>query len=122
MPLPTRYVLIASMDIDPAYEDLFNEVYDTEHIPHLLSVPGVRHVTRMKGVPAEIAIAGGTQTLPRPSPVYTAIYEIDDPSVLASPEWAQAVEAGRWATEVRPHTTNRHHAVYQTDVSMSEEA
>lgn len=121
MPLPTRYVLIASMDVDPAYEDLFNEVYDTEHVPHLLTVPGVRHVTRVKGAPAEIAIAGGAQPLPAPRPLHTAIYEIDDPSVLASPEWARAVEAGRWASEVRPHTTNRNHAVYLKTFSLSEE-
>ncbi|MEL7465954.1 MAG: hypothetical protein AAFN79_17925 [Pseudomonadota bacterium] len=121
MPVSTRFILIASMDVDPAHEDLFNEVYDQEHVPHLLAVPGVRRVTRAKGVDAEIAIAGGSQPLPSPRPIYTAIYEIDDPSVLASREWAEAVEAGRWGTEVRPHTTNRHHAVYETTFSMTEE-
>ena len=121
MPLSTRYVLIASMDVDPAYEDLFNEVYDTEHVPHLLAVPGVRHVTRVKATAAEIAIAGGTQPLPATRPVYTAIYEIDDPSVLASPAWAEAVEAGRWGRDVRPHTTNRHHAVYLKTAEQAEE-
>ena len=121
MPLPTRYVLIASMDVDPAHDALFNEVYDTEHVPHLLTVPGVRNVTRLKAVPAEIAIAGGKQPLPMARPAYTAVYEIDDPAVLASPEWAEAVEAGRWATEVRQHTTNRHHAVYEKTTEMSEE-
>lgn len=121
MPFPTRYVLIASMDVDPAHEALFNEIYDTEHVPHLLAVPGVRHVTRVKACPAEIAIAGGTQPLPEARPRYTAIYEIDDPAVLASPEWAEAVEQGRWATEVRPHTTNRHHAVFERTFDRSEE-
>ena len=33
MPIGTRYVFIASMDVDPDKEDLFNEVYDTEHVP-----------------------------------------------------------------------------------------
>ena len=113
MPTTTPYILIASMDVDPAYEDLFNEVYDTEHVPHLLGVPGVRSVERFEGLPAEIAIAGGSQPLQSPRPYYTAIYEIDDPAVLASPEWARAVEAGRWAEEVRPHTTNRFHAVFR---------
>lgn len=113
MPIETRYVLIASMDVDPAYEDLFNEVYDTDHIPHLLKVPGVRSVTRAKGQAAEFAIGGAVRPVPAPRPVYTAIYELDDPSVLASQAWADAVEAGRWASEVRPHTSNRHHAVYE---------
>lgn len=79
MPTETRYVLIASMDVDPDYEDLFNEVYDTEHVPHLMSVPGVRRVERFKSVPAAIAIADGTQPLPAAKPAYTAIYEIDAP-------------------------------------------
>lgn len=121
MPTETRFVLIAAMDVDPAYEDLFNEIYDGEHVPYLLTVPGVRSVTRYKGVPAEIAIASGTQPLPSASPVYTAIYELDSPDVLKSPDWARAVEAGRWASEVRPHTRNRHHAVYKKTFAATEE-
>src|ERR1700758_3848988 len=77
--ISTRYVFVASMDVTPEAEALFNEVYDTEHVPNLLQVPGVRSVTRMKGEPARFAIAGGVRELPAPSPIYTAIYEIDDP-------------------------------------------
>jgi hypothetical protein len=47
--------------------------------------------------------------LPAPSPIYTAIYEIDDPQVLQSPQWAEAVERGRWPSEVRPRISNRQH-------------
>lgn len=121
MPTTTPYVLIASMDVDPDYEDLFNEIYDNEHVPHLLAVPGVRSVERYKGEAAEIAIAGGTQPLASPRPQYTAIYEIDEPAVLASPEWAKAVEIGRWATEVRPHTTHRSHAVFRKTFAKLQE-
>ena len=39
------------MDVDADKEALFNEIYDTEHIPNLLKVPGVRGVTRMAGEP-----------------------------------------------------------------------
>jgi hypothetical protein len=46
-------------------------------------------------------------------PRHTAIYEIDGPQVLISPEWAKAVEAGRWPKEVRPFTRNRRHALYR---------
>src|ERR1700726_5328118 len=73
--ISTRYVFLASMDVTPEAEHLFNEVYDTEHVPNLLQVPGVRSVTRMKGEPARFAIAGGVRELPAPSPIYTAIYE-----------------------------------------------
>jgi hypothetical protein len=40
MGISTRYVLMASMDVTPEAEALFNEVYDTEHVPNLLQVPG----------------------------------------------------------------------------------
>ena len=94
-------------------QSLFNEVCDTEHVPNLLQVPGVHSVTRMKGEPARFAIAGAVRELPAPSPIYTAIYEIDDPQVLQSPEWAEAVERGRWPSEVRPHTSNRQHLLFK---------
>jgi hypothetical protein len=111
--ISTRYVFLASMDVRPEAEHLFNEVYDTEHVPNLLQVPGVRSVTRMKGEPARFAIAGAVRELPAPSPIYTAIYEIDDPQVLQSPQWAEAVECGRWPSEVRPHTSNRQHLLFK---------
>ena len=36
MAIQTRYLLTASMDVEPAQEALFKEVYDTEHVPLLL--------------------------------------------------------------------------------------
>ena len=113
MAIQTTHVLIVSMDVDPDHEDVFNEVYDEEHVPHLLKVPGVRSVSRLKGMPFSFAMAGAVNEIPAPSPVYTAIYEIDSPDVVSSPEWAEAVEIGRWAHDVRPHTRNRSHALYE---------
>jgi hypothetical protein len=106
-----RYLFVVQMDVDPAQEALFNEVYDTEHIPNLMTVPGVRKAWRLKGVPYALAISGEVKESPAPSPAYTALYEIDAPEVLTSPEWAAAVEKGRWPGAVRPHTTNRKHAL-----------
>lgn len=114
MAIDTKYAFIVSMDVDPAYEDLFNEVYDTEHVPYLLKVPGVRSVTRLKGQPFALALGDGVKEMPAPSPVYTAIYELDHPDIIKSPEWAKAVEAGRWSSAVRPHTKNRSHGVFAT--------
>ena len=113
MPMSAKYAFVVSMDVDPAYEDLFNEVYDTEHVPYLLEVEGVRAVSRMKGQAFQMAMAGEINEKPAPSPAYMAIYEIDSPDVLTSAAWAEAVERGRWGTEVRPHTTNRSHVLYQ---------
>ncbi len=113
MPIEARYLFVASMDVDPEKEALFNEVYDTEHVPNLLKVPGVRAVTRVEGEPFVINIGGEEKKVTHEGPRHSAIYEIDGPQVLVSPEWAKAVEAGRWPTEVRPFTRNRRHALYR---------
>jgi hypothetical protein len=113
MPINAKFLFIASMDVEPDKENLFNEVYDTEHIPNLLKVPGVRSVTRIKGEPFAISLGGAEKKVAHEGPTYSAMYEIDSPEVLVSPEWAKAVEAGRWPSAVRPHTRNRRHALYR---------
>jgi len=35
MPIKAKYLFVASMDVDTDKEALFNEVYDTEHVPLL---------------------------------------------------------------------------------------
>ncbi len=112
MPFKTRYVFIASMDVAPDKEALFNEVYDTEHIPNLLKVPGVVSVTRFTAETLVLAIGGALITVvAEGEPRYSAVYEIESPAVLTSEAWARAVEAGRWPAEVRPHTRNRRHVL-----------
>ena len=113
MPIKTKYLFVASMDVDPEKEALFHEVYDTEHIPNLLKVPGVHAVARLEGEPFAMSIVGEERRVTPEGPRQTAIYEIDGPRVLISPEWAKAVEAGRWPKEVRPFTRNRRHALYR---------
>ena len=70
-------------------------------------------VFRLVGEPFAMSIGGETQNKPHDGPRYSAVYEIDDPKVLASPEWSKAVEAGRWPGQVRPFTHNRRHAVFK---------
>ena len=112
MPLATKYLFVVSMDVTKEKEALFNEVYDTEHVPLLLKVPGVRSVTRLKTEPAALMLGGERKPLDGGgAPYYVALYEIDSPDVLLSPAWAHAVEQGRWPGEVRPYTSNRRHIV-----------
>lgn len=112
MPVNTRYVFIASMDVDPDKEDLFNEVYDKEHVPLLMEVPGVVSVTRFTNEPLTMIMAGERRSIDAPGePKYGAVYEIESPDVLVSDAWAQAIDQGRWPTEVRPYTTNRRHTL-----------
>jgi hypothetical protein len=113
MPLISKYIFVATMDVEPDKEALFNEVYDTEHVPNLLNVPGVRAAARIKGEPFALCIGGEQRWIAEENPRYTAVYEIDGPEILISRAWAVAGEAGRWPTQVRPHTRNRRHAFYR---------
>ena len=113
MPIKSKYLFVASMDVDPDKETLFHEVYDTEHVPNLLKVPGVRSVARLEGEPFAISIGGEKKSVAHDGARHSALYEIDGPEVLVSPEWARAVEAGRWPGEVRPFTRNRRQALYK---------
>jgi hypothetical protein len=112
MPIAKKYLFIVSMDVQKDKEALFNEVYDTEHIPLLSKVPGVGAITRLKTVPAAFNIGGERKVLDGAGMAsYVAIYELDSPDVLLSKEWAEAGEKGRWPKEVRPFTLNRSHVV-----------
>jgi hypothetical protein len=113
MPIKSKYLFVVSMDVDPDKEALFNEVYDSEHVPNLLQVPGVHAAARMAGEPFVLNIGGEEKRIAQDGPRYAALYEIDGPHVLVSREWAQASERGRWPGEVRPHTRNRRHALYK---------
>jgi hypothetical protein len=113
MAINTKYLFVVNMDVDADKEALFNEVYDTEHIPNLLKVPGVHAVTRMAGEPFAVSIGGAEKKVTHEGPRYSAMYEIDGPHVLVSREWASAVEAGRWPSQVRPFTHNRRHSLYK---------
>ena len=91
---------LVRMDIAHDHEATFNAVYDTEHLPNLRAVAGVRRASRYR----------------QPSPTdprYLAAYELDSAAVLDSAAWKAAGEAGRWNTEIRPHTMNRHLAIYE---------
>lgn len=107
-----RYIFTASMDVDPEREALFHEVYDTEHIPWLLEVPGVLSAVRFESVPLVVAIGGELKTVAvEGEPRFHAVYELESAGVLQGDAWARAVERGRWPTEVRPHTRNRRHTL-----------
>jgi len=107
-----RFIFIASLDVDPAKEALFNELYDTEHVPLLLKVPGVLSARRCKAVQGSMAIAGGVVPLVAPGePNYSCIYELESAEVLTSEAWAKAVDQGRWPAEIRPYIRARRHVL-----------
>ena len=114
MPLQSRYLFSAAMDVEPGKETLFNEVYDKEHVPLLLQVPGVISVARFKTQELTMIIGGERKTIVvENEPKYRALYELESPAVLTSEAWAKVVDAGRWPGEVRPYTKNRRHVLCQ---------
>ena len=98
--MSSHALYLVRMDVAHDHDALFNEVYDKEHVPLLSAVPGVRCASRCR------------QSSPT-EPRYMAAYELDGLGVLDTPEFKAAGEAGRWPTEVRPHTMNRHLARYE---------
>ena len=114
MPIQSRYLFTAAMDVEPDKEAVFNEVYDTEHVPLLLKVPGVIAVARFKTQELTMVLGGERRTIVvENQPKYSALYELESPDVLVSPAWAKVVDAGRWPGEVRPYTKNRRHVMQQ---------
>ena len=113
MPITAKYLFVVSMDVDRDKEALFNEVYDTEHVPLISKVPGVRGASRLQGEDFTMQLGGESVKKQHEGARYTAIYEIDGPQVLLSPAWAKAAETGRWPTDVRPFTRNRSHKLFK---------
>ena len=113
MPIKGNWIFTASMDVDADKEALFNEVYDTEHIPHLLKVPGVVAMTRVKAEALSVRMGGETKKVEPTGPRYSCLVELESPDVLTSDAWAKAVDAGRWPTHVRPYTRNRQHSLHK---------
>jgi hypothetical protein len=96
----SNWLYMVRMDVAHDRQALFNEIYDNEHVPALLAVLGVRRASRYRN--------------PSPTdPRYAAMYEIDSPAVIESAQWKAASESGRWPSEVRPFTMNRHLVLYE---------
>jgi hypothetical protein len=94
----TPYIFWVMMDVEPHREALFNELYDHEHIPLLLKLPGsvncVRYRTEAPGEPR-----------------YLAAYEVERTDLPMSQAWNDASDIGRWKPEVRPYTHNKRYIV-----------
>jgi hypothetical protein len=68
------YIYLVQMDIPAEQEAEFNRIYDEEHVPMIVQVPGCRSCTRYK-----LDHSAQTDTAK-----YLAIYELDSPDVPKS--------------------------------------
>jgi hypothetical protein len=100
------------MDVDPDKLNIFNEVYDKEHVPMLKKVPGVVDIYRLSLEPLKLSMGGSIQEIVADGePNFAAYYWIQSPDVLTSSAWGDAIEEGRWPEHVRPFTKNRRHVL-----------
>lgn len=75
-------VILVSMDIDPGREAEFDDWYNSEHIPHLSTIPGVLAARRFRSVGARQPGA----------PAYVALYHVEHTDIYATRTWAAANE------------------------------
>ena len=97
------YIYVVQLDIPAEHEDDFNTIYDEDHIPKLMQVPGMNGCTRYKLESIDVG------DMPR----YVAIYDMDSADLPASDTFRAASDAGEWINKVRPYTQNRRRAVFK---------
>lgn len=97
------FVYVAQLAIPKALEHRFADLYDNEHVPALMGVPGVRSCSRLKLVWSD------TQDMPE----YLALYELDSADLPKTAQWGEASNRGLWPTEIRPHLTVRKHGMFE---------
>ena len=92
-----RYFYMVTFEIAPEDEREFNEIYDTEHVPNLLTVEGVLGIMRFRD--AELNEKGWL--------VYSALYIIAKPDLPSTPAWRAKSDVGRWEPVMRPRMKAR---------------
>jgi hypothetical protein len=104
-PRTDRFLLMVRTDVEGEWEERFNRWYTGEHVPTLMKVPGFRWGRRYR-------VVEGDPTEPAPPGLqrYLAIYGLDSPEVLRSPEY-EAVRA--WDSGLQPHLRNTVVALYE---------
>jgi len=101
----TPYVFWVMMDIEPHREALFNDLYDHEHLPLLLKLPGSVNAVRFK-------------TTAPGEPRYLCAYEVENTTLPMSKLWNDTSDIGRWKPEVRPYTYNKRYIVSERTLSL----
>ncbi|MGH8059511.1 MAG: hypothetical protein ACREOH_20120 [Candidatus Entotheonellia bacterium] len=82
-------IFLVYTDVDPHVEDEFNAWYNTEHLPELLSLPGVLDAARY------VAYKG--------TPKYLAVYEIASADALKSAEFQKwRANPSPWSRRISP--------------------
>ena len=96
----TEYIYVVRSEVrDPAQLDGWNDWYDHQHIPKLVSVPGLESATRYS--------ERGTDR-------YLAAYEIESPAVFDEPRYKEVTGWGEWL----PHVKEFKRAIYRLETEL----
>jgi hypothetical protein len=95
-------VILVSMNIDPSYEEEFNDWYNTEHIPHFNRLDGVITARRFR------AIAG--------TPRYVALYHVVNTDIYATPGWMAANQTP-WMLRMRRYQRDRIYFMFRERIA-----
>jgi hypothetical protein len=101
----TPYVFWVMMDVERHREALFNELYDSEHLPLLLKLSGCVNAVRYR-------------TTAPGEPRYLCAYEVQNAELPMSKLWNDTSDIGRWKPEVRPYTSNKRFIVGERILSL----
>jgi hypothetical protein len=82
------------MALEADREELLKALYDTEHLPALLKLPGSINAVRYR-----TSVAG--------EPRYLCAYEVERTDLPMSKLWNDTSDIGRWKPVVRPYTYNK---------------
>ncbi|MCA3070400.1 MAG: hypothetical protein ING90_04850 [Rhodocyclaceae bacterium] len=91
------YCMMITFEIDPKDEAEFNDIYDNDHVPNIMKLPGVTEVLRFREAEAN---AKGFL-------VYTAVYMMATENLHLTSEWTVLSDLGRWAPVIRPKVKSR---------------
>tara|TARA_B100000315_G_scaffold76091_1_gene69657 strand:+ start:3219 stop:3878 length:660 start_codon:yes stop_codon:yes gene_type:complete len=80
-------LLMVFVDVPADKEEDFNRWYNEEHIPELLTIPGVLNAARYEAV--------------KSGPKHLACYELENPAVVDSDGWTKRTRS-EWALRVGP--------------------
>ena len=91
------YCMMITFEIAPEDEAEFNDIYDHDHIPNILKLPGVLEIIRFRD-----AFKNEKGFL-----VYSAIYFLAKENLHETEEWKKLSDLGRWAPVIRPKVKSR---------------
>jgi hypothetical protein len=95
-----QHLLTVYANIPAEIEDDFNQWYNTQHIPERLAIKGFQSAVRYESLKGE--------------PKYLALYELDDPGVLETPEYTQLRQhPNDWDKRIMPELKVEARNVYE---------